>query len=174
MELTPHNPEEFGPAKIDVGGGYRLLNYEEFARETPEDLQYYSERSQKWVKAKKAGQRISPDNEVTYRTRTLVPVDIEFWESNPENYDPEHLGRDEGWRPLLLCELPKGQDKPDDLQYYSDDDEEWMDASQGGTDDNCYDDITYRTQSVPPMNPFATYVEHSGDLFSALSKLLGG
>lgn len=173
MELTPHNPQQFDSEQIGTCEGYRLLNYEEFARALPEDLQSWSERSKKWVKCKAAGMERDP-GEVSYRTRTLEPRDIEFWESNPEDYDDDHIERHNGWRPLQLGELAQGVDKPDDLQYYDDDEEEWSDASQAGTDDYCYDDITYRTQSTPPMNPHQQYMEYTGDLISDLAKLLGG
>lgn len=77
---------------------------------------------------------------------------------NPEDYSDEHLEADDGWRCLTWEEAADGQLRPDDLEFYSDDDGEWKEAHQRGTtDDLC--DITYRTRAPLPSPILAALIK---------------
>jgi hypothetical protein len=76
---------------------------------------------------------------------------------NPEEYDDEHIETDDGWRCLTEAEAVDGQMRPDDLEYYDDDDCEWVDASQAGTTEPLCD-ITYRTRAPMPDQVLSTLI----------------
>lgn len=76
---------------------------------------------------------------------------------NPECYDEEQLECDDGWRCLTEEEAQSGQRRPDDLEYFDDDDDQWTEASQAGTTEELCD-ITYRTRAPLPSPILAALI----------------
>lgn len=173
--MIPHNPEGYSYEFIDGCHGWRVLMLEEFDRPLPDDVQYYDDDDEEWQDFSHQGKKVAA-SVLTLRTQEEIPDWVPpappHFLNNPEGFDDDRLETRDGWRLATIGELPHGVPKPDDVQFWDDDAEEWKDCHQAGTPVRLFPDVTYRTKA--PMPIYEAAIPEGGDLIDQLARLLGG